>query len=130
VDVIEVSSGKKRQLIDVTSYIQESVNASGVSDGVCHIFVPHTTAGIILNENADPTVGQDLLEALEKAIPQVAWRHIEGNSDAHFLSMIIGVSLFVPITQGELTLGRWQAVYFVELDGSRKREIWVTCLRA
>lgn len=129
-DVIEISSGKHRQLIDVTSYIQESVNASGVTDGVCHIFVPHTTAGVILNENADPSVGQDLLEALEKTIPQVAWRHIEGNSDAHFLSTLIGVSLLVPISQGELTLGRWQAVYFVELDGSRKREIWVTCLRA
>ena len=129
-DVIAVSSGRKRQLLDVTTFVQEAVAASGVRDGVCQVFVPHTTAAIILNENADPAVGQDILEASEKLLPAISWRHAEGNSDAHLLSALLGVSIAVPIAEGELSLGRWQAVFFVELDGPRKREIWVTCLRA
>jgi secondary thiamine-phosphate synthase enzyme len=130
VDVIAVSSGRRRQLLDVTTFVQEAVAASGVSEGVCQVFVPHTTAAIMLNENADPSVGQDILEASEKLLPAITWRHAEGNSDAHLLSALLGVSIAIPIAEGELTLGRWQAVFFVELDGPRKREIWVTCLRA
>ena len=129
-DVIGVSSGRRRQLLDVTAFVQEAVAASGVGEGVCQVFVPHTTAAIILNENADPAVGQDILEASEKLLPAITWRHLEGNSDAHLLSALLGVSLAIPIAACELTLGRWQAVFFVELDGPRKREIWVTCLRA
>ena len=127
-DVIGVSSQRRRQLIDITSFVQEAVNASEVAEGVCHVFVPHTTAALTLNENADPTVPQDLLEAFEKVLPDVRWRHSEGNSDAHFLSTVIGVSVHIPISEGELRLGRWQAVYFVELDGPRRREVWITCL--
>jgi len=127
-DVIGVSSQRRRQLIDITSFGQEAVAASDVAEGVCHVFVPHTIAALTLNENADPTVPQDLLEALERTLPQVHWRHTEGNSDAHFLSTVIGASVHVPISEGELRLGRWQAVYFVELDGPRRREVWVTCL--
>jgi secondary thiamine-phosphate synthase enzyme len=127
VDVIGVSSQRRRQLIDVTSFVQEAVSASGISEGLCHVFVPHTTAGVMLNENADPAVGQDLLAAYEKLLPEVAWRHSEGNSDAHLLSSLIGVSVCVPISASELQLGRWQAVYFVELDGPRRRELWLTC---
>jgi secondary thiamine-phosphate synthase enzyme len=130
VDVIAVSSSRRRQLLDVTSFVQEAVAASGVGEGTCQVFVPHTTAAIMLNENADPTVGQDILEAVERMLPAVSWRHLEGNSDAHLLSALIGVSVAVPISHGEFALGRWQAVFFVELDGPRKREIWVTCLRA
>jgi secondary thiamine-phosphate synthase enzyme len=130
VDVIAVSSNRRRQLLDVTAFVQEAVAAAGVVDGVCQVFVPHTTAAVMLNENADPAVGQDVLEASEKLLPTVSWRHSEGNSDAHFLSALLGVSVAIPISDGELALGRWQAVFFVELDGPRKREIWVTCLRA
>jgi secondary thiamine-phosphate synthase enzyme len=130
VDVMAVSSGRRRQLLDVTAFVQEAVAASGVDEGVCQVFVPHTTAAIMLNENADPTVGQDILEACESMLPVITWRHLEGNSDAHLLSALLGVSIAIPIVAGELTLGRWQAVFFVELDGPRKREIWVTCLRA
>lgn len=126
-DIIGVTSQGRRQLIDITSFIQEAVAAASCLDGVCHVFVPHTTAAIMLNENADPAVGHDLLAALGKTIPAVAWRHAEGNSDAHFLSTLIGVSLTLPIAAGELQLGRWQAVFFVELDGPRRREVWVTC---
>lgn len=126
-DIIGVTSQGRRQLIDITSFIQEAVAAASCPDGVCHVFVPHTTAALMLNENADPAVGHDLLAALGKTIPAVAWRHAEGNSDAHFLSTLIGVSLTLPIAAGELQLGRWQAVFFVELDGPRRREVWVTC---
>ncbi len=129
-DVIEVSSQRRRQLVDVTTFIQEGVAASGVDEGVCHVAVPHTTAAILLNENADPAVSEDILTALAAVLPAVAWRHGEGNSDAHFLSTLVGHSVTVPISGGELALGRWQAIYLLELDGPRKREIWVSCLRA
>jgi len=130
VDVIEVSSQRRRQLVDVTRFIQESVAASGVSDGICHVAVPHTTAAVLLNENADPAVAEDILAGLAATLPALSWRHTEGNSDAHFLSTLVGHSVTVPINDGELALGRWQAVYLLELDGPRRRELWITCLRA
>jgi secondary thiamine-phosphate synthase enzyme len=128
-DVIEVSSQRRRQLIDVTSFVQESVAAAEVGEGLCHVCVPHTTAAVTLNENADPAVADDLLRALEAMVPKVAWQHAEGNSDAHLLASLVGAAITVPISGGELVLGRWQAVYLLELDGPRKRELWVTCLR-
>jgi secondary thiamine-phosphate synthase enzyme len=127
-DVIEVSSQRRRQLVDVTTFVQEAVAASGVTDGICHVAVPHTTASVLLNENADPAVGEDILNALAAALPKVAWRHSEGNSDAHFLSTLVGHSVTIPISTSELSLGRWQAVYLLELDGPRRRELWITCL--
>jgi secondary thiamine-phosphate synthase enzyme len=89
-DVIEVSSQRRRQLVDVTTFVQEAVAASGVTDGICHVAVPHTTAAVMLNENADPSVGEDILNALTAILPKVTWRHGEGNSDAHFLSTLVG----------------------------------------
>jgi len=129
VDVIEVSSQQHRQLVDVTRFVQEAVGASGVADGVCHVFVPHTTAAVCLNENADPDVPRDILAALTAMVPAVQFAHAEGNSDAHLLSSLVGVSVDIPIAEAELRLGRWQAIYLLELDGPRRREIWVTCLR-
>ncbi len=129
-DVIEVSSQRRRQLVDVTSYVQEAVAASEVAEGVCQVAVPHTTAAVFLNENDDPAVGEDIVRGLEAILPNLTWRHAEGNSDAHSLSTLVGHSVTVPITGGELTLGRWQAVYLLELDGPRRREIWITCVRA
>ena len=129
-DVIEVSSQRRRQLVDVTSFVQQSVAGSGVADGVCHVFVPHTTAALLINENADPDVGEDILAALAAMLPKLSWRHSEGNSDAHVLATLVGSSLSMPIADGELSIGRWQGIFLLELDGPRKREIWVTCLRA
>jgi secondary thiamine-phosphate synthase enzyme len=129
-DVIEVSSQRHRQIVDVTSFVQEAVAASEVAEGLCHVCVPHTTAAVVLNENADPAVGDDILRALEEMLPKIAWRHLEGNSDAHLLSSLVGHAVSVPITGGELTLGRWQAIFLLELDGPRKRELWITCLRS
>ena len=99
-DVIEVSSQRRRQLVDVTTFVQEAVAASGVDDGICHVAVPHTTAAVLLNENADPAVGDDILTALAAMLPAVAWRHSEGNSDAHFLSSLVGHSVTVPDQRG------------------------------
>ena len=129
-DVIGVSSQRRRQLVDVTSFVQESVAASGAEDGLCHVFVPHTTAALLINENADPAVPEDILAALGAMLPNLTWRHSEGNSDAHVLATLVGGSLTVPINGGELALGRWQGIFLLELDGPRKREVWITCLRA
>jgi len=129
-DVIEVSSQGRRQLIDITSFVQEAVAGSGVGDGLCHVSVPHTTAALTINENTDPAVGDDLLQALAALVPKVAWKHLEGNSDAHVMSSLVGSEVNVPISGGELALGRWQAIFLLELDGPRRREIWITCLRA
>jgi len=129
-DVIEVATQRRRQLVDVTSFVQRAVAAAEVVEGVCHVFVPHTTAAVLINENADPDVGDDILAALAAALPDVPFRHAEGNSDAHVLATLVGASVLVPVHDGELALGRWQGVYLLELDGPRRREIWITCLRA
>jgi len=129
VDVIGVSSQRRRQLVDVTSFVQQAVAASEVGDGLCHVCVPHTTAALLINENADPDVPEDILAALAAMLPNIAWRHGEGNSDAHVLATLVGSSVTVPISDGELALGRWQGIFLLELDGPRRREVWVTCLR-
>jgi secondary thiamine-phosphate synthase enzyme len=129
-DVIEVATQRRRQLVDITSFVQRSVAAGEVAEGMCHVFIPHTTAAVLINENADPDVGDDILAALAAMLPGVRWKHAEGNSDAHLMATLVGASVLVPIVGGDLTLGRWQGVYLLELDGPRKREVWVTCLRA
>lgn len=129
-DVIEVASQHRRQLIDITSFVQQAVEASEVVEGVCHVFVPHTTAAPLVSENADAAVGDDVLTALAKMVPDVRFRHAEGNSDAHLFAALIGPGLILPVSGGDLMLGRWQAVFLLELDGPRKREVWITCLRA
>ncbi|MBI4916958.1 MAG: YjbQ family protein [Acidobacteria bacterium] len=129
-DVIEVATQRRRQLVDITSFVQRSVAAGEVPEGMCHVFIPHTTAAVLINENADPDVGDDILAALAAMLPGVPWKHAEGNSDAHVMATLVGASVLVPIADGDLALGRWQGVYLLELDGPRKREVWVTCLRA
>lgn len=129
-DVVEVSSQRRRQLIDITRFVQEAVAGSGVADGLCQVFVPHTTAAVTINENADPSVGDDLLDAFGAILPAIRFRHAEGNSDAHIVSSLIGAAVTIPVAEGELALGRWQGIFLVELDGPRRREVWVNCLRA
>ena len=129
-DVIEVATQRRRQLVDITSFVQRAVAAAEVVEGVCHVYIPHTTAAVLINENADPDVGDDILAALVAMLPRLPWKHAEGNSDAHVLATLVGDSVLVPIAGGELALGRWQGVYLLELDGPRKREVRVTCLRA
>ena len=120
-----VRTSEREQIVIITREIDEALRELHAKDGVCTIVVPHTTCAISVNENADPDVPRDLVNALRAAVPNVRFRHGEGNSDAHFLSMLIGASLHWPYRNGKLALGTWQGVYFVELDGPRERRVEV-----
>ena len=104
---------------------------SGVGEGLCHIFVPHTTAGVTINEKADPDVTRDIEETLSRLVPEgEGYRHAEGNSDAHVKSTLVGVSAFVPVSDGDIVLGTWQAIFFCEFDGPRSRRCLVRVIDA
>jgi secondary thiamine-phosphate synthase enzyme len=121
-----VSTRARVQFIDITDRVQEAVRESGVRSGVVHVFVPHTTAGITINENADPSVVTDVLAALERAVPRdAAYEHSEGNSPAHVKASIMGFCQTLLVEDGSLLLGTWQAVYFCEFDGPRTRRVVV-----
>jgi len=120
-----VRTGEREQIVIITDEVQRALGELTDGDGICTIIVPHTTCAISVNENADPAVPADLTKALRALVPRVDFRHGEGNSDAHFLSMLIGTSLSWPYRGGKLVLGRWQGVYFVELDGPRERRVTV-----
>lgn len=123
---IAVKTTKRLEVIDLTSEIMAVVSKSGVTDGLCAVFCPHTTAGVGINENADPTVKQDILSKLADMVPQNAnYRHLEKNSDAHIKNILIGPSLTCFIENGKLELGTWQGIFFIESDGPRTREVWV-----
>ncbi|RLC09573.1 MAG: YjbQ family protein [Deltaproteobacteria bacterium] len=119
---IPIKTHRRNELVDITSTIRGLIDESGVSEGICHIFVPHTTAAVTINEKADPAVATDISNTLEKMVP-AGWeyRHAEGNSDSHVKSSLVGASEFVIITEGRPLLGTWQAVFFCEFDGPRSR---------
>lgn len=115
--------------VEITDKISSLVHNMGIEDGICHIFTPHTTAGIIINENADPTVKIDIIETLDKLVPQsLEYKHTEGNSPAHIKASIIGPSQTLLIQNGRLSLGKWQGIFLCEFDGPRKRRVWVKVL--
>ena len=119
-------TGGQTQLIDITAQIQKIVSASAMRAGVCHVFVPHTTAAVTINENADPDVKSDILMEINKVIPfSDTYRHLEGNSAAHIKASLFGNSETVIIENGNLQLGTWQGIYFCEFDGPRTRYVWV-----
>ena len=121
-----VSTELSTELIDITSDIQKIVNESKVRSGICYIFVPHTTAGIVINENADPSVKRDFLVELNKIVPEREYfTHTEGNSSAHIKTNLVGSSETVFIENGKLALGTWQGIFFCEFDGPRSRGVWV-----
>jgi secondary thiamine-phosphate synthase enzyme len=122
---IEIPTGKRIQLQDITRQVAEVVRTSGVSGGICLVFCPHTTGGLVINENADPDVETDLERAFEATVPNVHFDHAEGNSPAHFLSSITRPSLQILVENSRLQLGRWQGIYFCEFDGPRNRKVWV-----
>ncbi len=126
-----VTTERRAQFVDITAQVCRAVADSGVSSGVCYVYVPHTTAGLTINENADPDVVTDILGHLEKLVPCSAnFRHAEGNSDAHIKASMMGFETNMIIEDGALLLGRWQGVYFCEFDGPRNRTVHVQVMGA
>ena len=123
---ISIKSSKRNELIDVTAQIEKIVKESGAKEGICFVFCPHTTAAVTINENADPSVKEDLLAGLSRLVPEHGnYSHSEGNSDAHIKSSLIGASVLLPVKNGSLVLGAWQGIFFCEFDGPRSRKLMV-----
>ena len=121
-----VTTRKRSEFVNVTGEVQCAVEALGVKAGVVTVFVPHTTAGVTINENADPDVVADVIASLDRLVPWSAgYRHAEGNAAAHVKASLMGSSVRVPVESGQLQLGTWQGLYFCEFDGPRTRECWV-----
>jgi secondary thiamine-phosphate synthase enzyme len=125
-NTIEVNSRQRVEMIDVTTEVRRAVRSAGVASGVACLFVPHTTAAVTINENADPDVVRDLVMEINRIIPfEDGYRHAEGNSAAHLKSTLVGASEMVPIENGEPVLGTWQGIWFCEFDGPRRRRLLV-----
>ena len=123
---ISISTNAKTEMIDITPQIQHLLTQTGIKSGICTIFVPHTTAGITINENADPDVVYDMLKEINKIVPfSDNYMHMEGNSAAHIKASLFGFSQQVIVEDGRLVLGTWQGVYFCEFDGPRRRKIYI-----
>ncbi|WP_041287256.1 secondary thiamine-phosphate synthase enzyme YjbQ [Desulfomonile tiedjei] len=130
-ETFEVKSNGRVQFLDITSRVRDTISASGVQDGLAIVFVPHTTAGVTINEAADPSVAQDIQEKLGKLVPHSdSYRHAEGNSDAHIKASIVGSSVTIIIADGKPVLGTWQGVFFCEFDGPRSRKVFVRIVAA
>lgn len=127
---LEIRTHSRSECVDVTAQVSEAVRSSGASEGIAVVFCPHTTAGVIINEHADPDVAEDILGWLGRAVPRSAeWRHtVEGNADAHVKATLVGSSVTVPVSDGRLILGTWQGVFFCEFDGPRSRHLEVRVL--
>ncbi len=120
-----VSTSKAMQFSDITAQVQKGVTASGIAEGICHVYNPHTTAGLTINEGADPAVQSDILAALRKIVPMNhPYQHLEGNSPAHVMTSLVGSSVTVFIENGQLQLGTWQKIFFCEFDGPRSRKVF------
>ncbi len=123
---ITVKTHSKVDLIDISARVQQVVTANGVSDGICFVYCPHTTAGLMLNENWDPTVERDLAMVLDKLVPQTyPYRHAEGNSPGHIKSVLLGSDHFIFIQNHQLQMGHWQGIFLAEFDGPRTRTVWI-----
>ncbi|MCL5772423.1 MAG: secondary thiamine-phosphate synthase enzyme YjbQ [Actinobacteria bacterium] len=128
-DILNIRTFQRIDFIDITNEIEKKVKESGIMEGICYLFVPHTTAGLTINENADPAVINDIRLKVNNLIPyKDTYTHGEGNSDAHIKSSIFGVSLNLIISRSRLVLGTWQGVYFCEFDGPRNRNLYIKIL--
>jgi secondary thiamine-phosphate synthase enzyme len=126
VHYINVRTSSRNELVDITEEVQAVVEETGIKNGVCYLYVPHTTAAITINEGADPSVKDDIINTLQKLIPPGAgYAHMEGNADSHVKSTIVGATQIVFIENGKLLLGTWQAIFFCEFDGPRHRRVAV-----
>ena len=129
IETLHVKTARRTEWVNITPEVNRCVAASGVSAGVCHLYIPHTTAGVTINEGDDPDVARDMEEAFDRMVPRDAgYKHYEGNSDSHIKATIVGCSQSVWIENGRLRLGRWQAIFFCEFDGPRNREVHVKIL--
>ena len=127
---IGVSSSSRCEMIDITASVQAHIRNSGIEEGACLIYCPHTTAGLTINENADPDVKTDMIKEINKIVPfDDAYRHMEGNSAAHIKATFTGFHLMIPLHKGELSLGTWQGIYFCEYDGPRNRNFHIQIIR-
>lgn len=130
-ETFQVETRARSQFVDITERVANVVHRSGLREGLCHVYVPHTTAGITIQENADPDVVRDLLDVLEQLVPRLGtYRHAEGNSDSHVKASLMGSSQTIPISGGQLAFGTWQGLYLCEFDGPRTRRVAVTLLRS
>jgi secondary thiamine-phosphate synthase enzyme len=128
-EVLRVKTGRRTQLVDVTQQVERAVARAGVVSGVCYLYVPHTTAGVMINEHFDPDVATDLEGVFERLVPRSGpYRHSEGNSDSHAKAVLTGTSQMILVEQGKLVLGQWQGVFFCEFDGPRERKLWVSVM--
>ena len=130
-EIIKVRSREREQLVEFTDEVRRRLKATGAREGICVLYVQHTTAGLTINENADPDVPRDMLHALRTLIPQhgMGFRHGEQNSDAHIKTTLVGTSLTIPFYDGELLLGRWQGIFLCEFDGARERQVILQVMR-
>lgn len=127
---LAIRTARRCELKDVTAEVAGAVRESGCADGMCHLYVPHTTAGVLINEGADPAVARDIETTLERLVPRsAAYTHAEGNADSHIKTALVGSSATVWIEGGRLALGRWQAIFLAEFDGPRTRELRVKIVR-
>jgi secondary thiamine-phosphate synthase enzyme len=123
---INVKTRSRIEMVDMTSLVQKEVSKSGISDGVCMVYVPHTTAAVTINEGADPSVCQDILTKLTDLVPPDAgYRHMEGNADSHIKASLVGNSVSILVENGRLVLGTWQKIFFCEFDGPRSRKAYI-----
>lgn len=123
---IEIQTSSKVDLVDITGDVQRALDETGVAEGICFLFCPHTTAGLVLNENWDPTVETDVAMVLDRMVPEgLPYRHSEGNSPGHVKSVLVGADHFVFIQKHKLQLGTWQGIFFAEFDGPRRRKVWI-----
>jgi secondary thiamine-phosphate synthase enzyme len=128
---ISIRTHEHAQFVNITREVQAAANKLGIANGILTTFIPHTTAGITINENADPDVTADMIEALEKAVPwNAAYKHSEGNAAAHLKASMMGSSVQIIVEEGRLALGTWQAIYFCEFDGPRTRNIQIAGSKA
>ena len=124
---IEILTQERMVMLDITGAVEQAVSASGKKEGICTVFVPHTTAGVTINENADPNVRKDILSKLAELAPHHGhYSHSEGNADAHIKASLMGSSVQVPVKEGRLAFGTWQGIFFCEFDGPRRRKVWIS----
>lgn len=123
--ILKINTHSRESMIDITEEVKSAIKSSGIKDGICTVFVPHTTAGVTINENADPDVKDDIIRGLDEIIPNIRFKHIEGNSDAHIKSTLVGNSVNLIVENGEIQLGTWQGIYFCEFDGPRSRKVYI-----